>query len=77
MRIKHERKKLNVRLHPEIRQGTLELAENCQITRDDLVETVFAALFGSKDEVVQAKWGEVQVRGHHVTVCGRILGPPE
>jgi len=44
-----------VRLHPEIRQGTLELAENCQITRDDLVETVFAALFGSKDEVGQQK----------------------
>ena len=44
MRIKHERKKLNVRLHPEIRQGTLELAENCQITRDDLVAVSYTHL---------------------------------
>ncbi len=49
------KQQLNARVRSELRQAVEELSNACNFTNEEIVEAAFAALIGTKDNVVDAK----------------------
>ena len=57
-----EKEQLNARVRSPLRSAIGRLAHECNFTNEELVEVAFAALIGTKDNVIEAKRAMAQMK---------------
>lgn len=57
-----EKQQFNARVRGEVRQVADKLSDACNFTNEELVEVAFAALIGTKDNVIEAKRAMAQMK---------------
>lgn len=69
-----EKQQFNARVRGSLRAAVDKLAGECNFTNEELVEVAFAALIGTKDNVIDAKRAMAQMKAKELKLTFEKAG---